>query len=352
MNLLDETKALCALNGISGDEGAVRDYLIEKISAFPGILEMRTDNLGNLLVHKKGKSPAKHTLLIGAHMDEVGLIVTEVREDGKLALDTVGGIDPDVIIGRAVQIPDASGSGNEPVLGVIGTKPIHDLSAKEREEKPGKSDLICDVGAKDHDDVMDRFGILPGDSVCYYSEWTELGGGRVASKAIDDRFGCAAMLCMLAGKIEYDTWFAFFVQEEIGLRGSGCAAYAINPDFAIILETTTAADLDGVTGDAAVCKLGAGPVVSFMDRRTIYDKELYRLGFETAKHLGIPCQTKTRVAGGNDAGSVHLTRAGVRTMAISIPCRCLHSPYCVAQVSDMEQSMHLAEAMLAKIQAL
>ena len=285
-------------------------------------------------------------------MDEVGLIVTEVREDGKLALDTVGGIDPDVIIGRAVQIPDASGSGNEPVLGVIGTKPIHDLSAKEREEKPGKSDLICDVGAKDHDDVMDRFGILPGDSVCYYSEWTELGGGKVASKAIDDRFGCASMLKMLEGDIPFDTWFAFFVQEEIGLRGSKPASFAVNPDFAIILETTTAADLDGVKGDSAVCRLGGGAVVSFMDRATIYDKELFRLAFEEAQKLNIPCQTKTRIAGGNDAGSVHVSRDGVRTMAISIPCRYLHSPFTVAQISDMEQSYLLAEKMLSKIHEL
>ncbi len=211
-------------------------------------------------------------------------------------------------------------------------------------------ELFLDLGCKSAEEAANF--VTPGDSFCYHSEWTTLGNGKVACKAIDDRFGCAAMLCLLSGEIAYDTWFAFFVQEEIGLRGSGCAAYAINPDFAIILETTTAADLDGVTGDAAVCRLGGGPVVSFMDRRTIYDKELYQLGFSAARELGIPCQTKTRIAGGNDAGAVHITREGVRTMAISIPCRCLHSPYCVAQVSDMEQSLLLAGAMLSKIQEL
>ncbi len=343
MNLMDETRKLCALCGISGDEGAVRGYLMEQIKGFPDILEMRTDSLGNLLVHKKGVNTPKHTLMIGAHMDEVGLIVTGIEPDGKCTIAPVGGIDPDVVIGRAVENPDIG-------TGVIGARPVHKLTAKERDEKPEFKELFLDLGCKSAEEAANF--VTPGDSFCYHSEWTTLGNGKVACKAIDDRFGCAAMLCLLSGEIAYDTWFAFFVQEEIGLRGSGCAAYAINPDFAIILETTTAADLDGVTGDAAVCRLGGGPVVSFMDRRTIYDKELYQLGFSAARELGIPCQTKTRIAGGNDAGAVHITREGVRTMAISIPCRCLHSPYCVAQVSDMEQSLLLAGAMLSKIQEL
>lgn len=343
MNLMDETRKLCALCGISGDEGAVRGYLMEQIKGFPDILEMRTDSLGNLLVHKKGVNTPKHTLMIGAHMDEVGLIVTGIEPDGKCTIAPVGGIDPDVVIGRAVENPDIG-------IGVIGAKPVHKLTAKERDEKPDFKELFLDLGTSSKEETEQL--VTPGESFCYHSEWTNLGGNKVACKAIDDRFGCAAMLCLLSGEIAYDTWFAFFVQEEIGLRGSGCAAYAINPDFAIILETTTAADLDGVTGDAAVCRLGGGPVVSFMDRRTIYDKELYQLGFSAARELGIPCQTKTRVAGGNDAGAVHITREGVRTMAISIPCRCLHSPYCVAQVSDMEQSLLLAGAMLSKIQEL
>lgn len=362
MNLIEETRKLCALCGISGDEGAVRGYLMEQIKGFPDILEMRVDALGNLLVHKKGRNKPKHTLLIGAHMDEVGFIVTGIEPDGKCTIAPVGGVDADVVIGRAVENPDIG-------IGVIGAKPVHKLSAKERDEKPDFKELFLDLGTSSKEETQQLISI--GESFCYHSEWTNLGGGasagsmppnapdgakggggKVACKAIDDRFGCAAMLCMLEGEIEYDTWFAFFVQEEIGLRGSGCAAYAIDPDFAIILETTTAADLDGVTGDAAVCRLGNGPVVSFMDRRTIYDKELYRLAFAQAETLGIPCQTKTRVAGGNDAGAVHITRAGVRTMAISIPCRCLHSPYCVAQVSDMEQSLTLANAMISQIQVL
>ncbi len=342
--MLTYLKELCGICGVSGDEDAVRAYLTEKISQFPDILEMKTDPLGNLLVHKKGRNTPKHTLMLGAHMDEVGLIVTGIRADGTLSLAAVGGVDADVVVGRNVMV------GEQKLPGVIGSTPIHLLSGSARDEKPKMDALYADIGAKDADEAQ-RY-VSPGDSIYFMGDYTALGGGRVTSKAIDDRFGCAVMLKLLEGEIPYDAWFAFFVQEEVGLRGSRTAAYALNPDFALILEATTAADLDGVTGDAAVCRLGAGPVVSFMDRSTIYDKELYRMAFKEAAELGIPCQTKSRIAGGNDAGAVHVSREGVRTLAISVPCRCLHSPSCVAQVSDMEQCMLLTEKLMEKIAEL
>lgn len=343
--MLAYLKELCAVCGTSGVEQAVRDYLLEKIKDFPGILECRTDSLGNVLVHKKGRKKAAHTVMIGAHMDEVGLIVRDILPDGRCILDTVGGIDPDVVIGRTMQIPGVG-------YGVVGCEAVHNLKPENREKKPDKTDLILDLGAKNREEIAD-LSILPGDAVYFLSRWVTLGGGsRISSKAIDDRFGCACMLKMLQSEIAYDTWFCFFVQEEIGLRGSKTASYAVNPDFALILETTTAGDLDGVTGADRVCCLGKGPVVSFMDRATIYDKELYKMAFEQAEILNIPCQTKTRIAGGNDAGSVHVSRTGVRTLAISIPCRYLHSPYCMAQISDMEQSYLLAEKMLERMHAL
>ena len=200
--MLNDLKKLCALCGISGDEGAVRDFLIGEIEKCPDIAEYRTDPLGNLIVLKKGKNPAKRRVLIGAHMDEVGMIVTDILPDGKLAVEAVGGIDPDVVIGRAVQIPAMEGEEHEPYFGVIGAEAVHNLSAKERDAKPEWRMLTVDVGTKNADETI-NLHILRGDSVCYYSEWTELGGGKVASKAIDDRFGCAAMLQMLRGEIEY-----------------------------------------------------------------------------------------------------------------------------------------------------
>ena len=341
--LMDYLKALCCLNGISGDESAVRTFLKIEIAKFPDIAEVRTDALGNLLVHKKGAAPAKQRVLVGAHMDEVGLIITGVQPDGLCTVDAVGGVDADAVIGRAVQVPGAG-------LGVIGATPIHKLKGDARDKKPEMRDLRLDIGARSSEEANAL--VQPGASVCFCSEWTELGGGRVASKAIDDRFGCAAMLCMLAGEIPYDTWFCFFVQEEIGLRGSKAAAFAVDPAAALILETTTAADLDGVKGDAAVCRLGGGPVVPFMDRRTIYDKELYRAAFAEAERLGIPCQTKTRVAGGNDAGAIHQSRGGVRTLAVSLPCRYIHSSAGLASTEDMEAVYTVVSATAEKLLSL
>lgn len=334
-------KQLCEICGVSGDETAIRDYLMQEIQKCPDILEMKTDALGNLLVHKKGKAPAKHRIMLGAHMDEVGLIITGIRPDGTLSIAAVGGVDADVIMGRNVLV------GANHLPGVIGSTPIHLLSGSARDEKPKMDALYADIGAKDADEAKQY--VSPGDSIYFMGEYTELGGGRVTAKAIDDRFGCAVMLDLLRGEIPCDAWFAFFVQEEIGLRGSRTAAFAIDPEFAIILEATTAADLDGVSGDAAVCRLGGGPVVSFMDRSTIYDRELYRMAFAEAQNMGIPCQTKSRIAGGNDAGAVHVSREGVRTLAISVPCRCLHSPSCTAQISDMQQCRMLTEKLMEKM---
>lgn len=338
--MLNMIKNLCGLDGVSGNEGAVREFIAKEIRKCPDILETRTDALGNLLVLKKGTGTSGRTVLVGAHMDEVGLIVTEIRSDGRLSAAPVGGVEPDVVIGRYVRLENG-------LLGLTGTDPVHKLSAKERDKKPTEKDIVIDIGFADAEAA--KKAVLPGTYAAFIGDFAELGGGRVTAKAIDDRFGCGVMLRLLQGQIPYDTWFGFFVQEEIGLRGSRTAAYGVHPDLALILEATTATDLDGVSGGDCVCRLGGGPVVSFMDRSTIYDRELYRLAFDRAQQLGIPCQTKTRIAGGNDAGAVHLTREGVRTLAISVPCRYLHSPSCTAQCSDMEQSFLLAEAMLREM---
>ncbi len=338
--MITQLAALTQLCGISGNEDAVRAYLTEQIAACPDIIEQRTDRLGNLLVHKKGRTAAAHTVLLGAHMDEVGMIVTGIDPDGRMTIAPVGGVEADAVLGRAVQT--AAG------VGVISSEPVHKLTAAQKNKRPAWEELRLDIGAEDAETPQ----LAPGDPVYFCGAWTPLGGGRVTAKAIDDRFGCAVLLSLLKEDIPCDTWFCFFVQEEIGLRGSRAAAFSVAPEYALILEATTAADLDGVSGADAVCRLGGGPVVSFMDRSTIYDRELYALAFAEAEALGIPCQTKTRIAGGNDAGAVHISRDGVRTIAVSVPCRYLHTPSCVAQESDMTQCLALTRAMLGKMHRL
>ncbi len=334
-NLLKE---LCLADGISGDESGIRNIIIEKIKDFG---EYRVDPLGNLICFRKGKKTPDKKLMICAHMDEVGFIVTAIRPDGTLAFDMVGGVDPSVTIGRQVKV------GKNHLHGVIGSTAVHNLSKEQREKAPKMNSLYIDIGAENKEDAEKYVNL--GDCVYFESEFTELGENRIKSKAIDDRAGCAMMINLIREETEYDTYFVFNVQEEIGLRGSRVSAFSVQPDFAIVLEATTASDIDGVSGAKKVCELGKGAVVSFMDRSTVYDKELYRLAFDIAKEENLPCQTKTMIAGGNDAGAIHITGNGIRTIAISVPCRYLHSASCVIETDDLENSYRLVKTLSKRI---
>ncbi len=339
--MLDRLKEICMISGVSGEEDLVADYITGQIG---DKAQVTRDNLGNLLVFKTGKRRPNRKIMICAHMDEIGFIITGVTEDGMLRFAAVGGIDARVVIGRSVKV-GAAGYG-----GVVGTKPIHLQSDAERGSVPAIDTLYIDIGAESKDDALAHISL--GDRAVFTSDFLVFGDGMLKAKALDDRAGCAIMLDMIDSELEYDVHFAFTVQEEIGLRGAKAAAYSINPDMAIVLETTTAADITGVEADKQVCRLGAGPVVSFMDRATIYDKKLYSLAFETARELDIPCQTKTMVAGGNDSGAVHVSAGGVRTVAVSMPCRYIHSASCVIKITDMEQTKLLAVRMLEKMSEL
>ncbi len=334
-------KEMCMLNGVSGDESAVRDYITEKIK---DKCDFSVDNLGNLICFCRGRKTSTKKLMICAHMDEVGFIVTYIREDGTLSFRTVGGIDASVIPGRQVIV------GKKRISGVTGSTAVHNLSKEQREQPPEIDSLYIDIGASSREEAEKYVSL--GDPVYFGSEFVDLGESRIKSKAIDDRAGCAMMIRLIQEQPEYDTYFVFNVQEEIGLRGSRVSAFSVAPDFAIVLEATTAADIDGVSGQKRVCALGEGAVVGFMDRSTVYDKELYRLAFDTAKDLGIPCQTKTMIAGGNDSGAIHLSGKGVRTIAVSVPCRYLHSPSCVIDMADLDNSLTLVRELAKRVHEL
>ena len=336
--MVDRLKKLCELNGVSGNEDAVRDYILGEIKGFA---QCTTDNLGNIIAFKKGKKKPENQVMISAHMDEVGMIVNYINSDGTLKISPVGVIDPRVVFGRRVLV------GREKIVGVIGSKAVHNLTSDEREKAVAFDKMYIDIGCESREEASQYVSL--GDTVAFSSEFVKFGDGFVKGKAIDDRAGCAIMIEMIRSELEYDTYFTFVVQEEIGLRGSRCAAFSVEPDYAVVLESTTAADIPSASGADRVCRLGKGPVVSFMDRSTIYNKELYELAFETAKEIGVPCQTKTRVAGGNDAGAIHLSRGGVKTMAVSIPTRYLHSPSCVIKETDFENTLKLVKACLDRI---
>lgn len=331
-------KDLCLINGTSGDEGKVRDYIITQIKDY---CEYSVDNMGSIIAYKKGKKAPKQKISINAHMDEVGFIVTGITDDGYLRFTSVGGIDSRVCLDRIVTV------GKKAVKGVIGDKAFHLLSSDEKDRCPSFDDLLIDIGATSKDEAEQYVSL--GDFAYFDCDYVELGNGYIKAKALDDRIGCMLMIEFIKSELEYDTVFCFNVQEEVGLRGSKCTSYAVDADIAIVLESTTAADLDGVSGANRVCVLGDGPVISFMDNRTIYDRELFELGFTVAKENNIPAQTKTAVAGGNDAGAIQTSGDGVRVMAISLPTRYIHSGASVVKASDIDETRRLLKALLPKL---
>lgn len=334
--MLNSLRELCMLDGVSGREHAVRDYILKALEEIPYIDECRVDALGNVLVHVKGVSPANHTLMLAAHMDEVGVIATGITEDGFIRFAAVGGIDKAVLFGHRVRF------GNR--IGVIGGKAIHMCKGDEGKKLPD-GDLLIDIGATSKEDAVQY--ITAGDVGVFDSDFYPLGE-LVKGRAIDDRAGCAILLKLVEEQPSHDMWLCFTVQEEVGLRGAKTAAFAVSPEFAIVIDATTAADTVGVAPDKQVCCVGKGAVVSFMDRRTLYDKEMYDIIMETAKTNDIAAQPKSMVAGGNDAGSIQSAASGARVAAISLPCRYIHSPSCVLSMNDMDAVYNLVSALIGR----
>ena len=322
------------LHGTSGDEAEqVTPRIIELL---PDGCEYKTDALGNLIVTKKGEKAPKNKVMLAAHQDEVGFIVTYINADGTLKIAPVGGISPEVVPGRRLVFKNGT-------VGIVGGKAVHQQTDDEKAKLQKFSDMNMDIGAKNKEQAEKHVAI--GDCAYFEPNYAELGNGIISAKALDDRAGCAIMLRLLAKELPYDVTCVFTVQEEIGTRGAKTAAYTVNPDYALVLETTTACDFAGNEGEKRVCELNRGCVISYMDRATIYPKELYRLAFSKAEQKGIPCQTKTMVAGGNDSGAIHTAVGGIKTLALSVPCRYLHSPCCAASKSDIEATERLAYEM-------
>ena len=334
-------ETLCRLPGVSGREEAVRQYIREKVTPFAE--EIIEDAMGNLLVHVKGKQPEEpgKKLLIAAHMDEVGVIITDITEDGYLKFDFVGGVDRRVVLGKKVLL------GDKAVHGIIGLKPFHLTDGEERSRVPALRSLYIDIGVSTKEEAEKLVSL--GD-VGTFPDWSLFfGNGCFMAKAIDDRVGCTVMLELIRKGLPRDAWFAFTVQEEVGCRGSQTAAWRIQPDYALILEGTTAADLPSQAGSEKVCCPGKGPVIPFMDGGSVYDHGLFKKLTALADARGIPWQTKTKISGGTDASSIQRGGAGARVAAISAAVRNIHSPSCVFCLEDMQRIYDLAYAFLEEL---
>jgi len=334
-------KDLCLAFGPSGCEDNVRTLIQDKVGG-------TTDSMGNLYVTYKSPSNSAGTLMIAAHMDEVGFMIIDIDDDGYLKFGLIGGIDPRVLCGRRVLVGDETAQ----IHGVISSKPIHLLSESERSEATPVKSMYIDIGAKNKEEARQYVNI--GSFGTFDSEYLHFGKDdcMLKSKAIDDRIGCALM-CDIIGmlssekvQLDYDIHFAFTVREEIGFSGAAAAAYRINPDKAIILEATAIGDIPDADDSKKVANVGQGGVISLADNGTIYDSDFIDYAVETAKTNNIKYQIKRYVSGGNDAGAIQRTRAGVKVLALSAPCRYLHTASNVINTADYESMKQLLYHMI------
>jgi len=332
-------KTLCSLSGVSSREDQVRDYIRRRVE--PCADSVRMDALGNLIVFKRGAKPTGNKLMLCAHMDEVGLMVKSITDEGYLKFGCVGGIDRRVLLGKRVAV------GEKGIPGVIGLKAIHLTTPEERKKTPKLTDLYLDIGAKDKEEAEAQVEL--GDVCTFVSDAVEFGDGMLKAKAIDDRVGCAVLVKLLEEDLPMDCTFAFTAMEEVGARGAFGAAFDLTPQIALVLEGTTAADTPALEPDRQVCWPGKGPVLSWMDGGTIYDRELFELLRGLAEENELPWQMKHYLSGGTDAQAVQRTKAGVRVAGISAAVRYLHAPSSVCSISDAEQMLALARLFVGAV---
>lgn len=326
-------KNLCGLVGVSGRESSVTEFITNRLQDINDV-EYFVDNSGNIIANKKGKKTGKK-LMVDAHMDEVGFIVTYVEDNGLIRFANVGGIETETLLCKKVAFKKA--------IGVIGMKPIHLAEDGEKDSLPKLDDLFIDVGAKTKEEALAC--VTLGEVGTFKSEFCDYGDGLFMGRAIDDRVGCAVLLRLLQEDSEYDFTATFTVQEELGCKGAATAAFSVNPEIAIVLEGTTAGDILDVSEHKQVCKVKNGPAISFMDRVSIYDRELYELCFKQ----GVTCQPKAYVSGGNNSGSIALSGNGAKVLAISLPTRYLHSANTIGSYDDVESLYKLTKAMITAI---
>jgi putative aminopeptidase FrvX len=340
---------LCNASAVSGDEREVRAIVLEQVK--PLADEVRVDALGNVLAirhARSGENPVR--LLLDAHMDEVGFMIVQDDEGGLFRFVKVGGIDDRSLPGKGVL------AGKDNVPGIIGARPIHLTDAGERENKIPLDSLRIDIGPNGGK-------VKVGDRAVFSTRFREVGPSFIA-KALDNRLGCAALIEILrqaaqGGLDHIELLFSWSVQEEIGLRGARVAAYALNPDAAIAIDSTPAYDLpildtDGGSGPALEnmvynTRLGAGPAIYLADAGTLADPRLARHLIHTAEEEGIPYQIRQPGGGGTDAGAIHRVRAGVPTISISVPGRYAHTATGLVRRADWENTLRLVWRAAARM---
>jgi putative aminopeptidase FrvX len=338
---IDLLATICKTPGAPGFEQKVRALVLTELEGL--VDEVRTDNMGNVYAIKKGKSDKR--VMIGAHMDEIGFMVTHIDDKGFLRFHTLGGFDPKTLTAQRVII-----HGKEDVVGVMASKPIHVMTADERNKVAKLSDYFIDTGLTP-EEVKELIKI--GDPVTREREFIEMGQ-CVNSKSLDNRLAVFILLETLRNlkgkEVPYDIYGVFTVQEEVGVRGANVSALNINPDFGFGLDTTIAFDLPGAAAHEMITKLGEGTAIKIMDASTICDYRMVDFMKQTADRHNIKWQPEILTAGGTDtAGIQRMTQGGSIAGAVSIPTRHLHQVIEMANKQDIQASIDLLTACVSEL---
>jgi endoglucanase len=335
-------KAICTTPGAPGFEQKVRELVIKEIKGL--VDEIEVDNMGNVYAIKKGTTATKNNkkVMVGAHMDEIGFIVTHIDDNGFIRFHTLGGFDPKTLTAQRVLI-----HGKKDVIGVMASKPIHVMTPEERNKIAKIKDYFIDTGlpAKEVKKL-----IKIGDPITREREFIEMGD-CVNSKSLDNRLAVFILIETLkklkGKKIPFDLYGVFTVQEEVGIRGANVSSLKINPDFGFGLDTTIAFDLPGAAEHEKITKLGEGTAIKIMDASTICDYRMVDYMKKVADKNKIKWQPEILTAGGTDtAGIQRMTEGGSIAGAVSIPTRHLHQVIEMAHTDDIEGSIDLLTACI------
>jgi endoglucanase len=326
IRLLERLSNACA---VSGDEGEVRKIVLEQVR--PHADDVTVDALGNVLVSRRGQGDNLLRVMLAAHMDEVGLMVTREDGEGIYRFDTVGGLAASDLAGKSMWV------GKEHLPGVIGLSPIHLIDYDDIQKPLSIDGLRLDVGPAGGKVKM-------GDRATFATQFIRQGPS-VRGKALDNRLGVATLIELVKhAPPQVDLQAAFTVQEEIGARGARVAAYAFDPHLAIALDSTPAYDLPAWDVEQNVrynTQLGGGPAIYVADSGTLNDPRLVRFLVETAEQHHIPYQLRQPGGGGTDAGAIHKQRGGVPSVSVSVPGRYHHSPASIARLDDWQHTYDL-----------
>jgi len=342
-NLVGLLESLSNAFGPSGSEEEVRRILREELEEYAD--ETKIDKLGNIFFYKHGKQGLPRVML-AAHMDEVGFIVTFIDNKGFLRFQTVGGIASTVIPGQIILLRGTKGD----VIGLVGTKPPHLMKEEERNKAATIEELFIDVGAANPKEAEQK-GIEIGTNGVFDVKFADLGEGYVKGKALDDRAGCTVMVETFKALKDssYNLVAVGTVQEEVGLRGARTAAWQVDPDYALALEGTFAADVPGSSPETESSKLKDGPVITILDQSVIAHPTVLRTLIKVGKEYAIPFQFKKVPRGGTDSGAIHLIKAGIPSGTVAVPCRYIHGPASIAHIDDVKNTVRLVTEFVKAI---